>query len=397
MSALILLLLMHCTRALAGKPYKNYVVLISFDAFRWDYPLLYDTPNLDRMAAEGVKSERLIPSFPTATFPNHYTLATGLYPDHHGIVNNTFPDIKRGLVYRIGDRSMVGDPAFYGGEPVWNTAEKKGIRSASFFWVGSEAPIEGRHPSYWKIFDESVPFGSRVDTVIKWLSYPAEKRPGFVTLYFEEPDATSHDFGPVSPETGEMVETLDSLLGVLRTGLSGLPYAGKINVIVVSDHGMSEISPERYIDIYSLVPSGMIDMVYGSNPVLLIDPAEGKKDSILFLLNNHEGLKAYNKSDLPPRLHYGTNKRIPDIVVLADSSWSIGTRPEAPLTKGTHGYDNLNTDMHGIFYACGPVFKRGSEINQLNNTDIYNMICRILKIKPAVNDGTPAHIRKVFR
>jgi len=380
------------------RPYKSYVVLVSMDAFRWDYDNIYNTPNLNKLAEDGVKAGRLIPSFPTVTFPNHYTIATGLYPDHHGIVNNNFPAPELGLYYRIGDRTAVENPAFYGGEPIWKTAEDQNIRSASFYWVGSEAPVGGMQPTYWKKFDESVAFGSRIDTVIKWLSYPMEKRPGFVTLYFEEPDAVSHAAGPVSPATGEVVETLDSLIGVLRLKLSELPFGNRINLIVLSDHGMGPVSPSRYINITGVVPQRMIAGIFGGNPVYTINPAEGKTDSVLALLNQKKGLKAWRKSEVPSRLHYGTNPRIPEVVVVADSSWSIGTRPDGSgIRGGAHGYDNANTDMHAIFYAAGPAFKKGYSFDKLNNTDIYNLICRILKIKPAPNDGNIKNILQILK
>jgi predicted AlkP superfamily pyrophosphatase or phosphodiesterase len=380
------------------KQYKNYVVLVSMDAFRWDYDKIYKTPNLNRLAQDGVKADRLIPSFPTVTFPNHYTIATGLYPDHHGLVNNNFPAPELGLFYRIGDRTAVENPAFYGGEPIWNTAEDQGVKSASFYWVGSEAPIGGMQPSYWKKFDDTVPFESRIDTVIKWLSYPIEKRPGFITLYFEEPDAVSHGAGPVSDETGRMVEKLDSLIGVLRMKLSGLPYSKRINLIVVSDHGMGPVSPARYVNLLGVIPQRMIGGIFGGNPVFTINPAEGKTDTILYLLNRQKGLRAYRKYEVPSRWHYGTNPRIGEIVVVADSSWSIGTRPDGSgIRGGAHGYDNANTDMHAIFYAAGPAFKKGYTFNQLNNTDIYNLICKILKLNPAPNDGNLQNINPILK
>ena len=379
-------------------PYRNYVVMVSLDAFRWDYPDLYYTPNLDKLAKEGVKADRLIPSFPTVTFPNHYTIATGLYPDHHGIVNNNFPAPDLGLYYRIGDRTAVGNPAFYGGEPVWITAMNQGIKSASFFWVGSEAPVKGKHPTYWKIYDESITYEERIDTVIKWLAYPSGKRPGLITLYFDEPDATSHDYGPVSAETGKVVQRLDSLIGILRMKISALPFSGRINLIVLSDHGMGQVSPERYINIRSAVPQRMIASIFGSNPVYTINATDGKKDSVLYLLGKVKGLKAYDKAQIPARLHYGTNQRIQDIVVIADSSWSIGTRPDGSFYRGgAHGYDNANSDMHAVFYAAGPAFKKGYSFDHLNNTDIYDLVCRILKITPAQNDGNPDNFKKILK
>jgi alkaline phosphatase D len=298
----------------------------------------------------------------------------------------------------MGDRVAVENPAFYGGEPVWVTAQKQGIRAASFFWVGSEAPVGGMYPSYWKKYDGKITYEERIDTVMKWLSYPPQKRPELVTLYFDEPDGTSHDFGPVSPETGKVVERVDSLIGVLRTKLSALPYAKKINLILLSDHGMAAISSEKYINLKAVVPNRMIASISGSNPVYLINPTEDKRDSVLLLLNSVNGMKAWKKSELPSKWHYGTNLRIPEIVIVADSSWSIGTRPDASSIKGgTHGYDNSNSDMFSIFYAAGPSFKKNYKFQELNNVDVYNLICRILDINPAKNDGNPANIKRMLR
>lgn len=392
----ILLVVPGCKRA-GRKSFENYVVLVSFDAFRWDYNNIYNTPNFDKMALSGTKAERMISSFPSKTFPNHYAIATGLYPDHNGIVENTFfaPDLNK--MYKISDRSAVEDPAFYLGEPVWETAMKNGMKTASFYWVGSEAPIMGKHPDYWKKFDETVPFESRIDTVIKWLQYPKSKRPEFVTLYFEEPDAISHDFGPVSEETAKVVERMDSLLGVLQTKLDRLPIARKITLIVVSDHGMGEISSDRYIDLKKVVPERMVKSFTGGNPFYMIEPNENKKDSVLFLLNKVKGLKAWEKKSIPQYLHYGTSDRIKDIVVVADSSWSIGTFSDTIKFKGgVHGYDISDSDMDAIFYAKGPSVRIGNTVSELNNVDVYNLICRILKIVPAKNDGNPEKIKEIL-
>jgi alkaline phosphatase D len=387
---IILLFILSGFKRDRRKPFRNYVVLVSLDGFRWDYYQLYNTPNINKIATEGVKADRLIPSFPTNTFPNHYSIATGLYPDHHGLINNNFLAPDLGLYYKIGDRAAVENPSFYGGEPIWVTAEKQGARAASFFWVGSEAAVGGMHPTYWKKYDETVTYEARIDTVVKWLNYPENQRPELVTLYFDEPDATSHTFGPVSPQTEKVVERLDSLIGVLRLKLSSLPYSKRINFILLSDHGMGAISPERYINLKEVVPDRMMSSVSGSNPVFLINPTEGKLDSVLLLLNARKGLKAWVKSNIPARLYFGTNPRITPIVVAADSSWSLGMRPNATSIRGgTHGYDNADSDMFAIFYAAGPAFKKNYRFHELNNTDIYGLICRILDIKPAPNDGNP--------
>jgi predicted AlkP superfamily pyrophosphatase or phosphodiesterase len=393
----ILVILPGCKKS-GRKPYNSYVVLISMDGFRWDYNKLYNTPNINKLATDGVKADRMIPSFPTATFPSHYTIATGLSPDHHGIINNSFFAADLGLFYRIKDRDAVENPSFYGGEPVWITAMKQGAITASFFWVGSEAPVKGSHPTYWKKYTDSITFEARIDTVIKWLRYPRKKRPELVTLYFPEPDAVSSKFGPESNQTGQMVERLDSLIGILRIKLSALPFARKINIILLSDHGMSAISSEKYVNLKEVIPDRMINYIIGSNPVFLIKPVEGKIDSVLFLINSVTGVKAWSKDKMPEHMHYGTNPRIPGIVVVADSSWSIGTRPGSYFTRGgAHGYDNSNSDMFAIFYAAGPAFKKDFKFHELYTTDIYNLICRVLNLQPVRNDGDNSRIDVLLR
>ena len=393
---LIIILLTAVVFGCGGEK-KDYVLVVSFDAFRWDYSTLYKTPNFDQLAKDGVKADRMFSSFPTSTFPNHYSLATGLYPDHHGLINNNFfaPDL--GLLYETGNRSAVENPDFYGGEPMWVTAEKQGLKAAAFYWIGSEAPVGGIHPSYWKKFDREVAFSARIDSVIKWLGYPEDKRPRLVNLYFDEPDETTHKFGPVSDVTGALVENLDSLLGVLRQKIASLPISDRINLIVLSDHGMASISPDRYINIGSIIPKRMIASFYGGSPVLLVNPAEGKADSLLALINGVEGIKAWKKSELPARWHYGTNPRIPEVIVVADSSWSFGISDKAPENRGAHGYDNYNPELNSIFYAAGPAFKKNYRLTELNNVDVYNLVCAILKITPAPNDGNPEVVREMLR
>lgn len=394
--AIAILLLAGCVPS-GSSDDDSIVVLVSFDGFRWDYPDMYETPAFDAIARKGVKAERLIPAFPTKTFPNHYTIATGLYPGHHSLVNNTFyaPDLD--MIYRMGDRSMVENGDFYGGEPIWATASKQGLITASYYWVGSEAPINGVQPTYWKSFDDSVPFATRIDSVIKWLSYEPGRRPRFVTLYYEEPDGIAHKFGPVSPQTGAMVRHVDSLLGVLVNKLDRLPVAKKINLIVLADHGMGEISPERYVNLAAIIPSDKIIMSLGGNPTYNMDIQDDFIDEAVELLNATEGVSAWRREDTPDYFHYRDHIRIPDVVVVADSSWSIGMRPDASSIRGgTHGYDPADSDMHAIFYAKGPAFKKNFVIPELHNVDIYNIIAALLGIKPEPNDGDPLRPKEMF-
>lgn len=398
-----MLLLFSCKGSQLAKKFDKhtldeYVVVVSMDGFRWDYPDKYETPHLDKLGEQGVKASQLIPSFPTKTFPNHYTLATGLFPDHHGIINNSFYAEDLGGIYRIRDSIMVTDPDAYFGEPIWVTAENQGVKSASFFWVGSEAPIKGVSPSYWKKYNESIPYEQRVDQVIGWLELPVEKRPGLVMLYFDEPDHTGHSMGPEHKATGEVVAYLDSVLGYLRSEIEALPYGDRVNLIVLSDHGMGSLSPDRYVNLSQHMEESWTESVIGGNPVYLIAPSEGFEDSITLSLDKLEGVSAWKKEDIPEHLHYGSSPRFPGIVAVADSGWSIGMKEESSgYNGGAHGYDQTFSEMHAIFYADGPAFKDGLMVPAFSNVEVYGIIAHILGLDPASTDGDLSQVMHLFR
>lgn len=397
LSILCLTVLLSACRSPFNAP-APYVVMLSLDGFRWDYPDRFETPNLDSLAASGVKAEGLIPCFPTKTFPNHYSIVTGLHPDHHGIVQNSFYDPATARYFSIRNRQTVGDGSFYEGEPIWVTAEKQGIRTASYFWVGSEAPCAGMHPSIWKEYDEDVPFEARIDSVIAWLKLPEPKRPRLITFYMHEPDSRGHLLGPDNPGLGEMITYLDSLVGVLVNKLADLDISQQINLIVTSDHGMGEVSPQRYIDLASYVDPAWTSIVQGYNPNYLVQAREGCYDSILSGLDRIPHVSAWPSGGVPERLVYGSHIRTLDFVFVADSSWSLGWMEKADEDSfGAHGYDNANTDMHAIFYASGPFFKEGYLQPRFPNTDIYPLIARLLGLKPADTDGDLNQVRDMLK
>src|SRR5262245_49259522 len=223
------------------------LILISLDGWRWDYDARAYTPNLRGFAARGVRAAGLIPSFPSKTFPNHYTLVTGLYPGHHGIVANSIRDPESGRTFTMNTREEVANPMWWGGEPLWNTVRRAGGRSAAFFWPGSEAPIGGTHPDYWMPYNDRQPNEERVDQVLKWLDLPPGERPWLLTLYFNDVDSAGHLYGPNSPQVQSAVQKLDGMLGRLRRGLEDRRIANDVNIVVTSDHGMSETSRRRVI------------------------------------------------------------------------------------------------------------------------------------------------------
>lgn len=367
---------------------KPYLIVLSMDGFRWDYTDKADTPNLDKFLESGTKAERMVPAFPTKTFPNHYTMATGLYPDHHGIVLNSFYDPANDRHYAVRDRNAVSDGSFYGGEPIWVTAEKQGMKSASLFWVGSEAEIGGVRPSIWKKYQHNMPYEDRIDTVIAWLEKPADVRPHLIMWYFDEPDGIGHAAGPDSPEARQTVQYLDSLVGVTMNKLSQLEIADEINFIITSDHGMGNISEDKVVMLNEHLDASWIADIQGGNPNWNILAAEGFDDDIEEALQDVEGLNWWRSENVPERLNYGSNPRTLDFTLVADSSWSLFYDKKGSYFGGTHGFDNANQDMHTILMASGPGFRDDGYVGPVcRNVSLYPLMCEVLGLTPAKHDG----------
>ncbi len=377
---------------------RPIVLMISFDGFRWDYPELHGAPALLALAREGVRAESLVPSFPSKTYPNHYTLVTGLRPEHHGIVANTMWDPQWQAAFSLADRAAVEDGRWWEGEPIWAGAERHGLVTASSFWPGSEAAIGGLRPTYWQRYDATVADEKRVDEVLAWLDMPAARRPRLITLYFAEPDGGGHAFGPASPEAAAAVAHVDAMLARLRAGVATRGLEGEVDWIVVSDHGMTDVAPDKTIVLADYVDPSRI-AIDDLSTFGLLRPRAGEEASVLRELTGvHPHLRAARKGAMPERLHYRAHRRIPEIVVWADAGWTIcGTRAEraaavakADFPRGAHGYDPAERDMHGIFVAAGPSFKKGITTPPLDNVDVYPLLARLIGISPAPNDGNPA-------
>ncbi|MDZ7362397.1 MAG: ectonucleotide pyrophosphatase/phosphodiesterase [candidate division KSB1 bacterium] len=381
---------------------KPTVILISLDGFRWDYLDRFEAPVMQRLAHEGVRAKAMIPVFPTKTFPNHYSIVTGLYPAHHGIVANTMYDPEFDARFRLSDREAVRDSRWWGGEPLWVTAEKHQQRSGILFWPGSEAAIMGIRPAYWKVYDNDFPNAARVDTVLSWLDLPAGRRPTFLTLYFSEIDDAGHRHDPISPEVGEAVRRLDSIVGRLVDGLEARGIFERVNLIILSDHGMAAVKPGQVIfldDYLDLEKVRVVDW----NPVLAVRPRTMSEDEIYqALAKAHPHLQVYRKAELPERLRYSQHRRIAPIIGIADEGWKISRRgnqnpAEDFRVTGEHGYDNQLASMHAIFIARGPAFKTGAVVPPFQNIHLYHLICAILNLPPAPNDGNLDSVRVMLR
>lgn len=380
------------------------LILVSIDGFRWDYLQKYDAPVLKKLAAGGVHATRMTPSFPSKTFPNHYTLVTGLRPEHHGIVGNWFYDPAIGETFGMSKPESNHDPRWWAqGEPVWITAEKQGVRSACFFWPGSETENHGMRPSFYQAFDTKVPPAARVDGLLAWLDLPPEQRPRFCTLYFEMVDQAGHKFGPIAPETSAAVKEADEAVGRLLDGLAARGLRDKACLVIVSDHGMSECGPDKVIFLEDLMDVSQVQ-VDATGPCGGVRPLKGSAADLVASIRAKKPahLQVYLREEVPARLHYRANDRIPPVVLIADDHWNfeskVGWPKRAPTYNiGSHGWDPATPNMGALFIASGPVFKRGVELPDVDNVNVYNLLCAALGIKPAENDGDRRLVRAALR
>jgi len=390
---LYILILFTAIGCNTNRPDTDKLLLISFDGFRYDYLSKTDTPNFDKLVENGVISEGLVPIFPSKTFPNHYAIATGLYPENNGFVGNNMYDPEMDAHFTSRDREAVENPDWYEGEPIWNTAEKEGKKAGTMFWVGSEAPIQDMRPTHWKVYDQSVGDSARIDTVVKWLSYDNPKQVDLATLYFHFVDSQGHWYGVDSPEVISAIERADGLLGYLLERMDETQLTGKTNTLIVSDHGMADLSRDRIVVLDDMIDPDDLEVIAYS-PALMANVKDGKLDEVYSALKqNEENFKVHRKDEIPDRYHLKNNPRVPDLLLVADVGYTINSqeyfdeREDYP-SGATHGFDNREKEMHGIFIANGPDFKSGYKMKAFENIHLYELMAHLLNITPAPTDGT---------
>ena len=376
---------------------KKTTIVISCDGFRWDYSEMYDTPFLDLMARQGVKGE-LVPSFPSKTFPNHYTLATGLRPEHHGIIANSFLNRATGARFSLSNPKTKYDARFYHGEPLWLTAQRQGLHTAVFYWPGSDVAVGGHYPDIWHSYDEKphLTFSQRVDGIMQQLT--AKNGPDLIMAYFEEPDASGHNYGPQAKQTRTAVERIDSLLGSLWTRIGKAGLQSSVNLVIVSDHGMTWFTPSRQITVSRYLHKDWYQSIEGNLPANIYAAQRWQQDSIVAALSHVAHLHVWRKADIPQWLHYQSDPNIGDVLVLPDEGFLF--TDETCHDEGVHGFDPAYSDMHALFRAVGPDVRVGENIGAFSNTAVYALVCRLLGISPAPNDGMEDYRRiaiKMFK
>lgn len=387
----------------AGRP---YVIMVSFDAFRHDYIDRYRPPAIMDVAARGVRASALIPTFPSKTFPNHYSIATGLYPGNHGIAGNSFYDPARKAWFRPSDSTAVRDSSWYGGEPIWVTAERNGVRSGVYFWPGSEAAIEGVRPSFMVRYNGKVPNAARVAGVASWLRKAPRERPHLVLLYLSDVDDTTHLHGPDAPQTAAAVASVDRTLRQLMDTLSAMPFADSVNLVLVSDHGMAKVRPDKPMVVSDLLAEGGVDTTHmevsDNGPTLSIwfDADSARIRTAHAVLDRTlPHARAYLRSETPVSWHMRDNPRAGDLLVVAEEGYLLQRRArDKPSSIGAHGYDPSLPDMHGIFVAAGPNIRALGVLPSFENVDIYPFLASLLRLQrvPPV-DGRSTTLARVLR
>ncbi len=365
----------------AAQQQKPYVILISADGFRPDLAEKYNATNLLRLRNEGVQAAYMLASYPSLTFPNHYTIATGLYPAHHGLVDNNFYDAKKNQLYSMSNKIFANDSSWYGGTPLWVLAEKQNMLSASYFWVGSETAIQGIRPSYFYWYNEKTIIDTRLDALKKWLQLPEDKRPHMITFYFSEVDHEAHIYGIDSKQTAEAVKFVDESIGRMVAEINKLNLP--VNYIFVSDHGMTKVDSEQAIPLPSPVDTCNFFVPRSSSQLNIYAKDKGCIKSTYHALKKIAvNYDVYLKNKTPRRWHYNKKddwyNRIGDIILTPHlpAFFNIGTRKDTNI--GKHGFDNYLPDMHATFYAWGPAFKKSLKIDGFENIHIYPLIAEIL-------------------
>eukprot|EP01116_Phalansterium_solitarium_P020972 TRINITY_DN636_c1_g1_i1.p1 TRINITY_DN636_c1_g1~~TRINITY_DN636_c1_g1_i1.p1 ORF type:complete len:458 (+),score=50.36 TRINITY_DN636_c1_g1_i1:88-1461(+) len=384
---------------------RRPVILISIDGMRPDYLFRNNgsnTPNLNWLANDGVRAEFMTPRFPSKTFPNHYTIVTGLYPESHGIISNTIFDPVFDATFTISNSAAVTDPRWWWGEPVWVTAILQKLKAAACFWPGSEAPIMNTYPTYWVPYNRNMLYSERVDKVVNWLALPLDERPAFVCVYFEGVDDMGHRYGPDSPQVDAAMTSVDNAIGYLLNRLAGQNQTD-VNIIVVSDHGMTSISQNRTILLDKLFNVSELTVVeYGPNAQIIPKDATQAQAIVNSLTGVHPNMSVYMKDLIPAVFQYRDDRRITPVLAVADLGWQITTSAlfnsnPSYYNGGTHGFDNRAPDMRASFIAHGPSFKSNFVMPGFDNLHVYELLCHLLQIQPAPNNGTLAAISAVLK
>nr|XP_017530978.2 ectonucleotide pyrophosphatase/phosphodiesterase family member 7-like [Manis javanica] len=382
-----------------GRKSFNKLLLISFDGFRWDYDQDVDTPNMDRLALQGVKAKYLTPPFVTMTSPSHFTTISGRWIEDHGVIHNMMFNTETNLKHSFKTTQNKTEWWDNGVLPLWITAQRQGRKTASFHYPGGGAKYKGEAvqrslvESYTHPNSNETEWRENIDIVMNWFT---KEDFDFVTLYYGEPDNVGHQFGPETENRRMIIQQIDRTIGYLVETIERYSLTEHLNVIITSDHGMTtvkkkpnvtEILLTNYIKFRDMIKFHIVD--YGGFGMLL--PKPGQEEAVYQVLKNaHPHLNVYKKEEFPERFHFAKHQRVLPIVMYADSGYNINGQLIIYFNKGDHGFDNVYMDMKTIFRAFGPDFKKNHLTEPFDSIHIYPLMCKLLGITPEPHNGSLA-------
>ncbi|KAG8510840.1 Ectonucleotide pyrophosphatase/phosphodiesterase family member 3, partial [Galemys pyrenaicus] len=388
------------------------VILFSMDGFRAEYLQTWSTlmPNINKLKTCGIHSKYLRAAYPTKTFPNHYTVVTGLYPESHGIIDNNMYDVKLNKNFSLSSLTK-NDPVWWHGQPIWLTAMYQGLTAGTFFWPGSDVAVNGSFPSKYVVYNKSITYEERISTLLKWLDLPKSERPDFYTIYVEQPDSAGHNDGPVSAAVIQALESVDKTFGMLMEGLKQRNLHNCVNIILLADHGMEQTYCDKVEYMADYFPQINFYMYEGPAPRIRSRniPADFYTCKYDDCRKPDQHFKPYLTPELPKRLHYANNIRIDKVHLLVDRQWLAARyKGNTFCGGGNHGYDNEFKSMEAIFVAHGPSFKEKTEVEPFDNIEVYNLISQclivdlffktdLLHIQPAPNNGTHGSLNHLLK
>ncbi|MGZ8413241.1 MAG: alkaline phosphatase family protein [Gemmatirosa sp.] len=386
------------------------VVLLSFDGFGRTYlerglPL----PNLARLASRGVRARALTPSFPSLTFPNHFTMVTGRVPGRSGLVLNKMWDPALRAMYVSKDPVAPGEARWYRAEPLWATAERQGVRAATFFWPGSVAPTaDGVRPSIvMQPYDDRIPAAAKVDSVSAWLRRPAATRPRFVAVYVAGVDQAGHRNGPSAPATDSAIVAADRAVGRLFDSVAVSPVGARVNVVVLSDHGMLPLAAQPVVDLSRWADmTGVRAVDNGPYMALWFDGDDARREATYDALRrglatSNAPARVWRRAETPIEWGLRDEPRAGELVVLSGPGHFVTPRPvpaTVRISPGDHGWDPAAAPgLDGIFFAAGPNVRPLGELPAFRNVHVYPFLARLLGVRPQPGDGDDAVLRGVHR
>lgn len=372
------------------------LLLLSFDGFRWDYVYRVPMPNFRSIIDDGVMVEHVENAYITKTFPNHYSLVTGLYAETHGIVANEMYDPALNQSFSMETDSIYESRWWEEAVPLWVTIQKAGGRSGAAMWPGSDVKIHGMFPNQYLLYNASVSFETRVERIIEWFSAPREEAVDFGVLYWEEPDESGHKLGPQSSRMDHVIVGIDEKLGFLMNELKKAGLYEKVNLIVTSDHGMAQLSPDKIIELDEYVSRDLYTWV-DKSPVVGILPKEGKLEEVYNkLVDANPNMVVYKKENIPEHFHYQHNIRIMPILIESKEGWTVMQNRTGSFMLGNHGYDNTLRSMQPVFVARGPAFCKNYVKASMRSVDLYPLMCHILSIHPLPNNGSLLNVQDLL-